>query len=188
MLMPEIIGLYSPLPRSGKGTAASVLVRDYGYFELRFSDPIRRMWAAFNGVRYDNQEFGGFLHRTLEGDFKEQPVGPCNVSYRDFAVSVGNSLRSDLGWDIWIKHLADQYERLEVYSQTHVVISDVRYPNEYEWIRDQGGQVWRLERSDGGGGPASVCEGLLEKYLFDVTISAPDTESVARAVHTAVSR
>ncbi len=184
MVLPEIIGLYSPLPRSGKGTAAEVLVDRFGYHEMRFAQPIRDMWAAFLGITNPHNLY---LHETLEGALKERPVSPCGVSYRDFGVELGDGLRQRFGVDFWVKHLAQRYEDLEDEGQLHVVISDVRYPNEHAWIKSMGGQVWRLARTDGGGGQQTVSEGLLEKHPFDVRITAPCTDTVRRAVWEALN-
>lgn len=182
MLLPEIIGLYSPRPRSGKGTAAAVLT-EFGYEEMRFSEPLRDMWAAYLGI---TNKSSLFLKDTLEGSLKERPVGPSMISYRDFAVAIGDGLRKRFGPDFWVDHLHQRYNDLEETGQLHVVISDVRYPNEHAWIKAQGGQVWRLNRTDGAGGPLTISEGLLNRHYFDVVISAPDEETVKRAVRAVV--
>tara|TARA_Y100000310_G_scaffold345274_1_gene463320 strand:+ start:4056 stop:4610 length:555 start_codon:yes stop_codon:yes gene_type:complete len=53
--------------------------------------------------------------------------------------------RLDYGDDIWIKYM---YEKILMYSDRGIerfIITDVRYDNEVEWIKEQGGRVFYIK-------------------------------------------
>jgi hypothetical protein len=61
--------------------------------------------------------------------------------------ALGAYCRANFGSHFWIDSLAKRYRALR--GRVHgvvVVISDVRYTNELEWIREQGGQLWWVQR------------------------------------------
>ena len=57
----------------------------------------------------------------------------------------GQFRRDHYGSDYWVQKLAEHIERFP----SDYVITDVRYPNEAEWVLAQGGRLWRVERTDG---------------------------------------
>jgi len=61
---------------------------------------------------------------------------------RDVLQKLGTEVGRQIDEDMWIKCAAVQIER----TDAPVVISDVRFPNEAEAIRDWGGDVWGILR------------------------------------------
>jgi hypothetical protein len=47
----------------------------------------------------------------------------------------------------WVDRL-DRWYRKSLPAGRGMVVTDVRYPNEVEWIRDHGGEVWRVDRDE----------------------------------------
>lgn len=60
-----------------------------------------------------------------------------------------------------------------------LVITDVRFPNEAERIRDLGGQIWHILREDSGAGD-HASEQPLEDSLVDVLVINSDTLQTLR--------
>jgi hypothetical protein len=120
--LPHLIGVCGRF-RAGKDTIGEHLVSSYGYRRYAFADKVkelaRRAPINWNG---EKDEVG----RTTLQD-------------------LGNNVREVLGEDTWIHVL----ERL-VYGGEKVpalvVITDIRYTNEADWVRAQGGQVWKVIR------------------------------------------
>src|ERR1051326_2875992 len=68
-----------------------------------------------------------------------------NEDVRRFLQRLGtDGVRNHLGDNIWVDSL---FRRLESYEEpsarTKVVITDVRFPNEADAIRQRGGEIWR---------------------------------------------
>lgn len=83
---------------------------------------------------------------------------PDGISPREVLQLLGTEYgRTHLGENFWVNHLLDDvvaylvenwYDRLTglTYRDTHVVVPDVRFPNEIERIHDFGGVVWHVNR------------------------------------------
>ena len=83
--------------------------------------------------------------------------------------------RRKLDW--WIEALA---VRLRDFCAEVNLITDVRHKNEADWVKDEGGEVWRIVRSGftPEHGQNHVSETDLDGYQFDTTIAA-ETEDFA---------
>jgi len=128
-LQMKIIGLCGK-KRSGKSSAAEHLQHIIGdhCYRFSFADQIKsEVGKIFGKYREDRKE-------TL------RPV------YQ----SVGEAAKQLFGTTVWVDKLADKLSRLEDPNAV-VVIDDVRFPIESEWVRSMGGVVWRIRR------PATDC-------------------------------
>lgn len=130
-----MIGLVGPA-RSGKSSAASILVKEQGYYKMAFADSIRRgLFAALPFLKRDS------LHENKD------------VGVPELGFQTGRSLLQTMGheWgrgqhpDIWVKALEAEINLMRM-DKRRIVIDDVRYPNEIEWIRKQGGKIIGIRR------------------------------------------
>lgn len=135
MTIPRLIGL-TGLAGSGKDTVRLMLEAEHDFYGIAFADPIREMITALL------LQHGFGTHWMNERSMKEAPIDGLGVSYRELAQTLGTQWGRALHPDLWLrvaqKSVAD--------AGCRVVISDVRFPNEAEWIHSQGGEVWRIER------------------------------------------
>jgi hypothetical protein len=69
-----------------------------------------------------------------------------------------------------------------------VVIADVRFPNEAEWIRAQGGEVWRIVREPATQAAAHASEQGIPPELIDRTIDNTGTPEQTRGLVTAAAK
>jgi hypothetical protein len=173
---PRLIGLYSSEARSGKGTVAKILVDEFGYEQHQFSAPIKSAWAGL----LEAAGCGGLLERSLEGDLKEAPIPALGgLSFRVFAEHLGNGLRERVGPDIWLCISRGVIE--SALKGGPVVVSDMRYPNEFALIKTLGGICVRVERADGyTRGFQHPSEGRLNHHSFDYAIRASSPEELVR--------
>lgn len=152
----------------GKDTIARILAAKYGYKVRHFADPLKATCAAVFGLN-DEQ---------LNGADKEVRDNFWGVSPRVIMQLVGTELfRNELaarmpevGRNIWIRSFAKTYD-----SNTNTVIADVRFKNEYEWIKCVGGIVIRVNRPEMDGGDAHESENAIGEFTSDYTIENNST-------------
>ena len=134
MSKPLIIGIAGPAG-SGKSIAADFLKRLLGAEERNFADPLKAVASIlfdvpiekFNtqGGKAEFNEFWGITHREMLQKFGTEAM---RYGVRD---------------DFWVKRL----ESLLLHSKsTCVLIGDVRFPNEAQFIYDQGGFLIHIVR------------------------------------------
>jgi hypothetical protein len=118
------------------------VLQQHGYTGLAFADPIRAM------LRELFTSAGIPLTYMTERHLKEQPIPQLGVSYRQLAQTLGTEWGRALGADIWVRIAAANMDEVlaATFGPVQFVISDVRFPNEENLIRQRGGQVWHVVR------------------------------------------
>lgn len=135
----KIIGLAGQA-RSGKTTVADYLCTA-GFHQLAFADPIVDALVSILDVPVE--------YRTHK---KELPIPGFDFSYRKAAQTLGTDWgRRMLDPDLWIQVMANRIKSAADDSDS-IVISDVRFENEANWIRSQGGELWHVTRPGFDGG------------------------------------
>lgn len=121
---------------SGKDTVAGYLQHRYGFEPMAFADPLKEAAAIlFNLPVY-------YFH---DRELKEQVIEDWGMSPRRMAQVFGTeAVRANFGADFWIKRWLQEY-RSRVVS-TNVVLTDVRFNNEAQAVRDLGGTIVHIER------------------------------------------
>ena len=166
-----IVGLIG-LINSGKGTVATELVQKYNFRQDSFAASLKDACAML---------FGWPRH-LLEGDTKEsrewreiadpwwsEKLGIANFSPRYALQIMGTDiLRNHFNQDLWFITVEN---RIRKNPQQDVVISDVRFPNEIDFIRKQGGVLARINR-----GPNPV--------WYETAVMANNGNSIAKEVMT----
>lgn len=129
---------------SGKGTIGDILTRDYQFVRLSFADALKDAVSVIFG----------WDRKMLEGDTKEsrewrEMVDPWwsdkfgyNVTPRLMLQKMGTEAGREVFHDeIWIHTVAKRMNDHE-----HVVIPDVRFANEIDFIRKSGGFIVQVNR------------------------------------------
>jgi hypothetical protein len=110
---------------AGKDTVADYLVREHGFTKLAFADPVKKVCEAMFALE------SNYFHCPL---LKEQVISAWGMSPREMMQKVGTDIvRVQMGDRFWIKHM--QYRLDSLQQGTNVVISDVRFVNEAEFIQ-----------------------------------------------------
>lgn len=128
----------------GKDTIAECLINQ-GWYRLAFADKLKELAWDINPVVDEPlgrvsvhlQHFASSLGGTPESPLEAVDLAKKYSAYgREFLQNLGQAVRDHLGPNVWIDLL--QHEMSEAYSQgvSKFVITDLRYPNEAEWIDD----------------------------------------------------
>jgi hypothetical protein len=145
---PKIIGLSGKMG-SGKDTSATILQElisneisyTYEYEIVTFARKVREVVAVLSGISPE-------IASTTEG--KNTPVfsgSGHEMTCGKLQQLIGNGLRELIFSDIWI-YLAINNINSSNDGQ-RIIITDVRYPNEVEYIQSHGGIVIRLNGDPG---------------------------------------
>ena len=137
MTVKKIIGIAGPA-RSGKDTVGTYLKNYHGFKGVFFAEPLKE------GAR----TMLGLTDAQLYGDEKEKPIEWLGQSPRYILQTLGTDWgRQLINDDIW---LLIAKRRIEAYLEDgfNVCITDVRFDNEANMIRDMGGTIWHVERPD----------------------------------------
>jgi hypothetical protein len=140
---------------SGKDTVADYIRHAHDdTWKLAFADPVKDAAA---------QMFGTPIECFRTSALKELPDPFWGVSPRQMAQFFGTEMVREtvgkllpgIGKDFWIHRLiyrlTGQGEEATYTEDDVVVISDVRFQNEYDWIIDQGGIIIHLTRPGADG-------------------------------------
>lgn len=129
---------------SGKGTVADILVEKHGFVKLSFADAVKDATAAIFGwqrslLEGDTDESRKF--RETKDEWWSNKFG-YDFSPRLALQLMGTEAGRDVFHsDVWVYALE---RKMEMYK--NVVIADVRFPNEIEWMRSKGGFAVRVMR------------------------------------------
>jgi len=132
----RLIGL-TGLPECGKDSIGDDLVRTHDFAKMSFAGPIKDGLARMLDIPWQS-----FEDRAV----KEQEIPWIGKSPRQLMQTLGTAWgRDTVREDIWIRHAQrrlDNYRRIS----TKVVVTDVRFPNEADWLRANGGELWHVLR------------------------------------------
>lgn len=159
-MTPLLIGL-TGRAGCGKTTVASYLEHEHGFHAVGFADPILEMLCSL------------FAHCGIdaawatERSLKELPTA-LGFSYRHLAQELGTGWGRGLKDTFWLR-VASLAVSPALDRGEDVVISDVRYPNEADWVVANGGMVVRVLRA---GRNAEVRPHESEQYTDDMPAAA----------------
>jgi phosphomevalonate kinase len=149
----NIIGI-SGKKKSGKDTVATLLAARIGKSAVRyhFADALKQEVALMYGVTVDYLE----SHKD---------------NFRLILQGHGTDYRRQLyGHDYWIRKMDAAAEQFQRVGKQVLIIPDVRFLNEAEWVRKQGGSVIRINRWYDDTTDKHPSEVELDNYKFDHVI------------------
>lgn len=157
--MSAIVGL-SGRAGAGKDTVAYELAR-CGYRRFAFADPIKEIAYQLN------PSIGTFeLGRLVETMGWSEAKKVAGV--RLFLQNLGQAARQELDMGVWVRPVMRAIDD-HVKDGGKAVITDVRFPNEYDSIKKRGGVVVRVNRP-GLPSDTHISESALDDHDFDVVI------------------
>lgn len=162
-----IIGLYSPSPQSGKSTVASIL-QLHGWKRRSFATPVKKSLLVVLeaiGVR----EAEAYLY----GNRKDQVIPELGVTGGYLMSHYATTFfRNMVNKDVWV-----QAAMRSVPNGGHYVFDDLRFPNEFAWIKRLSGLTVCITRPGNTiKGRSANSEGQLAGFDFDLYLSNCGTE------------
>ncbi|WP_372407242.1 hypothetical protein [Streptomyces luteireticuli] len=177
--MTHIIGL-AGAARSGKDTAALALV-ETGWQRKAFADAVREFLYGMNPWLPEDPIDGSYLLAEEVDRYGWEQVKKDHPVVREYLQRCGTEAgRRVLGEDVWVNALVRDYETWD----QPTVITDVRFPNEAEAIKQRGGLVVQIvrpgqaliDRSD------HISENALADWEFDATILNTSVEGLRASI------
>lgn len=158
-----LIGIHGK-PRAGKDTLAHYLRKKYHLMQYGPSVAVKATTAAMFDVPIENF-YDDSLKETVDPFWK--------ISYREMAQRVGKeSSRDVFGDDIWMRHVEKRLNEVHPNTYRGIILADIRYENEVEWVRNHGGIVLFITRENRSyvANETHVAEAGLPLHLADVII------------------
>lgn len=141
-----IIGITAPA-LSGKDQIAQMLEEKHHFFWHAMANPVK---VSVNTVLPPSiRRHYAMLGEDPSFKLDKQAIIPrLGVSFRTLWQRLGTEFgREMIHPDIWIMHLEDLWADIEQSSSFDgVVVSDIRYLNEAQFVRNKGGVIWRVIR------------------------------------------
>lgn len=156
-----IVGLSGRIG-SGKDVAAQVLVREFGFTILRFSDELKM--EVFTRLR---RTLGAHLYTSypmkwdqLDDEGRDREIWALLTERKD---AVTRALLQEYGTDVrraddpeyWVQKWRNRLVGLRYSGVEYVVVPDVRFVNEVQAIQAEGGVLVRIERPGNPGLPSA---------------------------------
>ena len=131
--------------RSGKDTIGNYLVKKYNFKRIAFADSLKQFCKLMFGLSDDQ------VHNDI---LKEQTDTYWNYSPREILQIVGTELLRDslstslqnISKNIWINSVEIQIMNNIKNGHDKCIITDVRFPNELDFIRNNNGRIWKVIR------------------------------------------
>jgi len=155
------------LAGAGKDAISDILVEDYGFEILRFSEALkeeilRRMPRTLQAIHYLHWGYGATPAGLRDLIYRTKPVG-----VRELLQEYGTEVRRQDDEDYWVRKWTARLAE----AGPRIVCPDMRFPNEYAAIRARGGYTLRVLRPGTQDDPANhASENSLDKYPVDCQI------------------
>jgi hypothetical protein len=159
----KIIGI-NGVARSGKDTLAGFLVEDHGFDQESFAAPIRQCVSLITGIP---------MADLIDGPLKEQPIEWLGcVTPRYLMQTLGTEWGRQLVHpEIWLRVMERKLYAAADRGVSGVAISDVRFDNEAEFVREtMNGTVVSVERPGVKPVQAHASEAGIARGLIDQVI------------------
>ena len=130
----KLIGLTGKA-RVGKDTVANFLMAEHDYVRMAFADPLKRAAA----------EIFGLTAVQMQDEFKEIPIEYWGMSPREIFQKLGTEgVRDVFGPEVWVKRLGMGLDAVR--HTSNVVITDVRFRSEADFLKSQGATLVEIRR------------------------------------------
>lgn len=134
---PRLIGIHG-IARSGKDTVANFLVENHFFQRYGFADPLRNFIATITGIP---------VSMLMDSPIKEEVYEPLGKSPRYMMQTLGTEWgRNLIHPEIWVKAANVAWRSCKQHLQKSMVIPDVRFENEANFIRENNGEIWVITR------------------------------------------
>lgn len=127
---------------SGKDTAVQPLVDGLGFTVVKFADPLKKMLAVLLSYQGADDQT---IQRMLEGDLKETPTELLQGRTPRHAMQ---TLGTEWGRQLIGDNLWTDAAKRRCLEAKRAVVTDMRFPNEFNAMEELGAKTFRIERPD----------------------------------------
>jgi hypothetical protein len=169
----SLVGLHGHA-QSGKNTSGDILTEEFGYEQISFAEPLKRLALFVNpvvkvapgyGITWTLQDiFDDLADEGITGDDAWEEAKKIG-STRRFLQKLGEGVREILGENTWVDYAMAKVEEGGKYAFT-----DTRFENEAQAILDRMGMVVEIKRP--GVGPVNdhVSDQRLPDEMINLTV------------------
>lgn len=167
--MSALVGLIGK-KRSGKDTLAATLVEEFGFQRFAFADPLKDAVSRLPIPVYDTLTERP-RYRCLKDVLSEHGwEGAKEIrAVRRLLQEYGVAIR-EIQEDFWVRATLDRAVQ-HTHETGPSVITDVRFPNEADEVRDAGGMIVRIVRPGQDSTDTHASEVALDDYEEDVLVA-----------------
>lgn len=166
---------------AGKDTFGFVLRDEFGYHKAAYADKLREALETLDPTIVANGEhhgplpagyrgpvYRGLAHAINEYGWEGYKTSPFSMDIRRLIQVMGTEVgRGIAGENVWINAT---FKGLNLDNNN--VITDVRFPNEAEAIKEAGGYIIHIDRPDvENRAPAHASETSMNDWKFDFTVT-----------------
>ena len=127
---------------SGKDTIANYLVKNYGYHRVAAADAMKEDLCRYLDMDLKTLESIKNKKLCLWDMQDTKVVNHGKFSIRRFLQLFGMDMRYRIADTYWLERsIQDKVKELGTNGQTNIVVSDVRFEIEYDWIKSNHGDV-----------------------------------------------
>jgi len=163
---------FSGLKGSGKDTAAKVLIEEYGFTRIAFADALREAllvldpWIPDASYGYGTLPLSELID-DAGWDWAKNNIPEVRRIMQVFGTEVGRMMFGD---NVWVDNLQKRFPDIAD-PESRYVITDCRFDNEVDFVRNNGGQVIWIDRpglvSDGHASESTSIENLASVVLHN---------------------
>ena len=117
---------------------------DSSGFEIKkFAGKLKEIASILTGVPINKWEDQDFKNEKMPEDW--------GMTYREFLQRLGTeAMRNGLHKDVWVNALFSDYrpQKLSEYNPSRWIITDTRFPNELEAVKERGGVTIKVVRTE----------------------------------------
>ncbi|WP_394620962.1 hypothetical protein JNUCC0626_18265 [Lentzea sp. JNUCC 0626] len=171
---------------AGKDTFARRLIEAHGFTRLAFADTLKSVMEHLNpvipveadesGIVYGPGAFPIATHLRLSQILETADWDTAKKlrEVRRLLQDHGVGIRQYVDPNVWV----DVVRRKAEETDGPVIVTDVRFPNEAEWVQAAGGQLVRVYRNGQAADDTHVSETALDRWAVDAEI--PNHDTIAR--------
>jgi len=164
---------------AGKDTIGNYLVEKHGFEKIALADPIKRLVKDI---------FVLDDHTVYDRVAREQPLEQWGGrSVRTLLQIIGTELfRKNIDESIWVRSL---WYRVAANKEKNYVVTDVRFPNELEFLRENAKEEFLSIKviREGYNGKVGIVGHESEKYNLDTDLVIENSDTI-EALHKKVEK
>ena len=161
---------------NGKDTLGNFFVTNNNFRRLAFADALKEACRCIFG--FNDEQLYGNKKEVVDEFWKTSPRIILQYLGTDLFRNQLSTIMPHIGNDIWVEVIRKQIlDGWLLNRNTHFVVTDVRFPNEVKMIKDLGGIMLRVKRSNiNNSTDAHISELHIDNLEVDEEILNNDTK------------